>query len=124
MLLSNLTSNPVVCEMLLLLKIKVVRHSSLPNGIYAPSSHCATSQSQTVPPGTNSKDERAMPLLLDAFLHSASAKPSSDLEKNADLHYLASVFANISTVSLCPLYYIFTYGYGRYQPGVHSGPLH
>jgi hypothetical protein len=49
---------------------------------------------------------RALPLLVDAFVQGANIDPSIPLDKRprkSELHFLASVFANLSMVYPCKL---------------------
>ena len=52
-------------------------------------------------PSEQPRDTLSLPLLIDAFVQGASIDKSLDASKRArkgDLHFLSSVFANISTV--------------------------
>ncbi|KAF8738707.1 AICARFT/IMPCHase bienzyme, partial [Rhizoctonia solani] len=91
MVLSNMTVNPNVIQTLLSLKIQ------LENG------HPIASRSSTAPvaPSTGStqiREESAILLLVDAFVDAATLPGGSKEERKrkGDLHFLASVFANIT----------------------------
>ncbi|CAE6349961.1 unnamed protein product [Rhizoctonia solani] len=94
MVLSNMTVNHNVIQTLLSLKIQ------LENG------HPVASRASTapVPSSTGSvqtREESAIILLVDAFVDAATVPGESKEEKKrkGDLHFLASVFANITVTS-------------------------
>ena len=101
MLLSNLTSSSAACSTLLSVHISIVVAPGLPNGFYPSQSRCSTSPAPEPYPAGEQRDVLALPLLLDAFTHGAQADESGDLSKRTrkgDLHFLASVFANLTIV--------------------------
>jgi hypothetical protein len=100
MLLSNLTSSSAPCSALLSLQIPIIPDPSLPNGFYATQGRCSTSPAPEPYSSAKQQDVLALPLLLDAFAQGAHAD-ESDLSKRTrkgELHFLASVFANLTTV--------------------------
>lgn len=101
MLLSNLTASSAACSAVLSLKISIVPESTQVNGFYATQSRCGTSTAPTPYPSGTSQDVLALPLLLDAFSQGAEINESGDRSKRTrkgELHFLASVFANLSVV--------------------------
>ncbi|KAG8954878.1 hypothetical protein FRC04_010361 [Tulasnella sp. 424] len=97
MILSNLTAHPAPCSTILDMKIAVIADSSIPGGFYPTNSRCATSPTPPLPPQTSTQEVPALPLLLDAFVQGASEDPNASTKRKAPLHFLASVFANLST---------------------------
>jgi hypothetical protein len=118
MLLSNLTSSASACALLISMKIPVILSPQTQNGFYPTQARCGSSPAPVPYPEGESVEVKALPLLLDAFVQGAvgssgrvkeneegeSDKDGGDeLEKKVrkgDLHFLASVFANVSTVNL------------------------
>ncbi|KAG6855907.1 hypothetical protein H0H87_009513 [Tephrocybe sp. NHM501043] len=92
MLLSNLTSSSAACSVVLSLKISIIPGA----GFYATQSRCGTSAPPDPYPTGETQDVLALPLLVDAFstIH-ADPDPEKRIRKG-DLHFLASVFANLS----------------------------
>ncbi|KAF8236647.1 cytoplasmic protein [Tricholoma matsutake] len=100
MLLSNLTSSSAACSVLLSLYCPIIPAPNLPNGFYPIQSRCGTSPTPEPYPSAELRDVLALPLLLDAFIQGAQADESGDISKRTrkgDLHFLASVFANLTT---------------------------
>jgi hypothetical protein len=97
MVLSNMTVNPNVIQTLLSLKIQLEND------------HPVASRASTapVPPSTGStktREESAIILLVDAFVDAATVPgESKEKHRKGDLHFLASVFANVTVVSKRPL---------------------
>jgi hypothetical protein len=89
MLLSNLCSSPSGVSLLLNLHVPVIPFGS---GYYATASRCATVVVPDPFPSGESFQAVAMPLLIDAFVDGASVSKS----RKGSLHFLASVFANVS----------------------------
>lgn len=85
MLLSNLTASPSACAALLKLTIPLT-------GTYAPQARCVTCPEPSPLPDGSPIDTPVVPLLVDTFVQGASE------ERKASHHFLASVFANITTV--------------------------
>ena len=106
MLLSNVTASTSACAALLNLKISVLPDVNSPLGIFPVDSRSGTC-SQPVPyPDGEPKDVLAFPLLIDAFVKAARVTDGEDREKRlfkGDLHFLASVFANLTTVGCLAL---------------------
>ncbi|KAG6910074.1 hypothetical protein DXG01_013527 [Tephrocybe rancida] len=92
MLLSNLTSSSAACSVMLTLNVSII------SGIefYAPQSRCATSAPPDPYPEGEAKNVLALPLLLDAFSTVQVDPDRSKRTRKGDLHFLASVFANLS----------------------------
>lgn len=95
MLLSNITANPAACSVILDLKIPVAPNLSMPGDFYPVNARSATAVAPNIPADAPSLELPALALLLDAFVQGAS----TTTERKAPLHFLASVFANITTVS-------------------------
>ncbi|KIO33751.1 hypothetical protein M407DRAFT_13666 [Tulasnella calospora MUT 4182] len=106
MILSNLTAHPAPCNTILDMKIAVVVDPSIPGGFYPTSSRCATSPTPSLPAKPSTQDTPAFPLLLDAFVQAASEDPNASPERKAKLHFLASVFANLSTTPRGRLFFL------------------
>lgn len=91
MLLSNLTASPSACSVLLNLKIPLVPTTT--GSYYTPESRSGSCSAPVPYPSEKPHDTLAIPLLIDAFVQGASKQV-----RKGDLHFLSSVFANISTV--------------------------
>jgi len=99
MLLSNLTASSAACSTLLSLKVSVIPDSRLSNSLYTTDSRCGSCPAPVPYPTGESREIKALPLLVDAFVQGAQIVESGDLSKRsrkAELHFLASVFANIT----------------------------
>lgn len=96
MVLSNVTVNSNAIQTLLALRIQ------LDNG-HPVASRAATAPTQpsTTTTPVQSREESAIVLLVDAFVDAAVVPGNSkeDRKRKGDLHFLASVFANITVVS-------------------------
>src|SRR5271154_5929233 len=101
MLLSNLTSFAATCSALLCLNISVVVTSSKNRAYYIPQSRCGSSGPLSTIDTSEMVEIAALPLLLDAFSQYTRDPSETDQSKHrkGDLHFLASVFANLTTVS-------------------------
>jgi hypothetical protein len=101
MLLSNITASPRSLTALLDLRIAVLPTPSSAGPFY-PTQCRAGSCAPPVPyPAGDEINVPALPLLIDAFVQGASVDPSIPLDKRprkSELHFLASVFANLTTV--------------------------
>ncbi|KAG6900626.1 hypothetical protein C0993_007300 [Termitomyces sp. T159_Od127] len=97
MLLSNLTSSSAACSTLISLHVSIIPGTEL----YATQSRCGTSPPPDPYPSGEEKDVLALPLLLDAFAAVTTDSDPSKRKRKGDLHFLASVFANISVVRKC-----------------------
>ena len=128
MLLSNLTAFPAPCNILSELSVPIILHSSIPGGYYTSASRSGTSLKPNVPPGVKETSISALPLLLHAFVDVVSAIGGKDNKGGlwkGNLHFLASVFSNITTVSFYyqdTEYYSFSYRseYSRTQAVIFS----
>ncbi|KAG9309887.1 hypothetical protein JVU11DRAFT_9917 [Chiua virens] len=110
MLLSNLTSSSSACAALLSLQIKVVPLTSTNSPIsYHPTQSRSATCSAPVPyPSIEPKQVHALPLLVDAFVQGANLGPnlSSERIRKGDLHFLSSVFANISASHAGKIFFV------------------
>ncbi|KAF8524169.1 hypothetical protein JB92DRAFT_2881377 [Gautieria morchelliformis] len=110
MLLSNLTAHRGACAAVQSMKIPVVRDASLSCGFYPVQSRSGTSPiGSSCSPQGDTVDLPALPLLIDAF--ASSAKVESDnvaaiATRKGQLHFLSSVFANLSATPLGRLYFL------------------
>jgi hypothetical protein len=98
MLLSNLSVSASVTSTMVSMKISIIPDHKDPDGFYPVQSRSGTSP---LPPSGGSQDVLAMPLLVDAFVLGALVVENQNLDqrkRKGELHFLASVFANISTV--------------------------
>ncbi|KAL5633166.1 hypothetical protein ACGC1H_003605 [Rhizoctonia solani] len=93
MVLSNMTVNPNIIQTLLSLKIQLENDHPV-------ASRASTAPTPTSTGPTQTREESAILLLVDAFVGAATV-PGESKEKRkrkGDLHFLASVFANITVV--------------------------
>ncbi|KAJ7777173.1 hypothetical protein B0H16DRAFT_1504558 [Mycena metata] len=97
MLLSNLTASTAACATVLSLEIEIIHESTFPNSFYPPQSRCATSVAPVPYPAGETRSTAALPLLVDAFVQGAESGDVSTRIRKGNLHFLASVFANLST---------------------------
>jgi hypothetical protein len=97
MILSNLSASSVICASLIALKISIIKDPSSSIGYYATQSRCSTCIAPEPYPSGRPQDVAALPLLLDAFVQAAQTDSSRQSRKGS-LHFLASVFANLSAV--------------------------
>lgn len=98
MLLSNLSVSSTTCSTLLSMLVPVIIDPSTPDSYYP-----TQSRSDTCPPAPagDPREFSAVALLVDAFNQGALVDEAQDIEKRkrkGQLHFLASVFANLSTV--------------------------
>jgi hypothetical protein len=103
MLLSNLTASSTACSNVLSIKVSVIVNEKLPNGFHATQSRSGTCAAPVPYPSGEEQQIAALPLLLDAFVQGAELiNESEDLSKRnrkGNLHFMASVFANLTSVS-------------------------
>jgi hypothetical protein len=103
MLLSNLTTSLGSCTALLACQIPIL-HTPSSAGPFYPTQSRAGSCAPPVPYPTGTEvNTRALPLLVNAFVQGANIDLGIPLDKRprkSELHFLASVFANLSTVSV------------------------
>ncbi|KAI0695330.1 hypothetical protein C8T65DRAFT_46549 [Cerioporus squamosus] len=100
MLLSNVTASSSACSVLLNLKIAVLPDPKSPTKVFPVDSRSGTCPAPVPYPEGEPKEVLALPLLVDAFVKAARVTDEKDISKRpfkGDLHFLASVFANIST---------------------------
>ncbi|KAH8116309.1 hypothetical protein DFH11DRAFT_1701313 [Phellopilus nigrolimitatus] len=99
MLLSNITSQALTCVALISLKVAVIPQSSAIPPYYPPQSRSGTSPPPLSYPSGEATDVLALPLLVQAFVQGAQVDVTPEQKnRKGDLHFLASVFANISMV--------------------------
>ncbi|CAE6508764.1 unnamed protein product [Rhizoctonia solani] len=91
MVLSNMTVNPNVIQTLLSLKIQLEND-------YPVASRASTAPVPTSIGQTQAREESAILLLVDAFVDAATIPGESkeQRKRKGDLHFLASVFANVT----------------------------
>ncbi|KAI6101213.1 hypothetical protein F5141DRAFT_288224 [Pisolithus sp. B1] len=112
MLLSNITASTSACSALLTLKVPLVTLTpsvSSQVSYYTPHSRSGTCPAPVPYPSGEPQEFLALPLLVDAFVQGASLDQSEDKSKRArrgDLHFLSSVFANISTSPVGRLFFV------------------
>lgn len=112
MLLSNLTTaiSSSTAAALLSMKVKVIPHEATLGGLYPTNSRSGSCAPPFPPAQGDEVDVPALPLLLEAFVRGANIDPNSELDRRrqkSELHFLASVFANVSTVRVSLLYALF-----------------
>jgi len=98
MLLSNLSVSASVTSALISMKVSVIPDRKDRESFYPVQSRSGTSP---LPPPGDSREVLAMPLLVDAFVQGALVDENQKLgerKRKGQLHFLASVFANITTV--------------------------
>ena len=94
MVLSNVTVNPSAIQTLLSLKIRL-------DGDHPVASRSATAPAPSSSSSGPSREAGAIALLIDAFVDAAvmPGEPKHERKRKGDLHFLASVFANVTVVS-------------------------
>ena len=100
MLLSNLSVSASVTSALISMKTSIIPDRKDPDAFYPVQSRSGTSP---LPPPGDPQDVLALPLLVDAFVQGALVDENQKLDerkRKGELHFLASVFANITTVGL------------------------
>ncbi|KAJ7663888.1 hypothetical protein DFH06DRAFT_1324398 [Mycena polygramma] len=98
MLLSNLTASSAACSTVLSLNIEIIPEPTFPNSFYPSQSRCATAVAPTPYPAGQPRSVLALPLLVDAFVQGAETDESATTRiRKGNVHFLASVFANLST---------------------------
>lgn len=98
MLLSNLTSSSSACAALLSLEIQVIPLISATSH-YPIQSRSGTCSAPLPYPSIDPQQVHALPLLVEAFAQAANSSPNPERKRKGDLHFLSSVFANVSSVS-------------------------
>jgi Domain of unknown function (DUF383) len=103
MLLSNLTTSTGPCTALLTLQIPILQTPSSAGPFYPTQSRAGSCAPPVPYPVGTEVNVRTLPLLVDAFVQAANIDLSTPLDKRprkSELPFLASVFANLSTVSV------------------------
>jgi len=101
MLLSNLTAAAPACSALLTMKVSVIPDDRLSKGVYPDGSRCGSCPEPVPYPKAKPKELMALPLLIEAFVEGAQLVDDlSKRSRKAELHFLASVFANMTMVRL------------------------
>ncbi|KAI0832011.1 DUF383-domain-containing protein [Trametes gibbosa] len=101
MLLSNLSATPSVCTALLSLRVSLLPDPNSPIKWFPVDSRCGTCPAPVPYPEAEPTEALALPLLIDAFVKGAPPDENQDLSKRmrrGELHFLSSVFANITTI--------------------------
>jgi hypothetical protein len=100
MLLSNVTAAHSAGAALLNLTIKVIPDTQTPGAFYPTQSRAASCPTPVPYPAGEEMELRALPLLIDAFMQATKLPLPGAPEKRrkGDLHFLASVFANMTAV--------------------------
>ncbi|KAA1468932.1 DUF383-domain-containing protein [Dentipellis sp. KUC8613] len=126
MVLSNITTSASTCSSLLAMTIPVIYTDAVLGGVY-PTLSRAGSCSPPVPyPSGEEHEVRALPLLVDAFVQGAAVEASTDKSKarEGQLHFLASVFTNMSTSPGGRLFFLTPSDANSLHPsGVREYPL-
>ena len=102
MMLSNITSVALTATALLSLKVTILPDPKSSVGYYPTQSRSGTCAAPVPYPQGEETEVLALPLLVDAFVQGATVEDEQDPDKRprkASLHFLSSVFANISIVS-------------------------
>lgn len=105
MILSNITSTPSSAASLLTLNVTIFPDHQSSVGYYPTQSRAGTCTAPVPYPSGDPQEVPALPLLIDAFVQGAAVENEQDPNKRlrkASLHFLASVFANITIVSHLP----------------------
>lgn len=100
MLLSNMTSSASICAALLTLNVSVLPDEKASSSYYAVDSRSGTCMPPHPYPSGEPKSVSGLSLLVDAFSKSAVPEGSDKPQPKAKLHFLSSVFANVSAVSI------------------------
>ncbi|EPT00980.1 hypothetical protein FOMPIDRAFT_1049223 [Fomitopsis schrenkii] len=109
MLLSNMTTSTTICSALLNLTVSILPDPKSPALFYPVQSQCGTCPAPVPYPAGEPRSVPALPLLLDAFVQGAAAEEIADKEKRVrkgTLHFLSSVFANISTTPAGRMFFL------------------
>ncbi|KAI8985535.1 DUF383-domain-containing protein [Trametes punicea] len=109
MLLSNLSAASSVCTALLSLKVSLLPDPKSPMRWFPVDSRCGTCPAPVPYPPGEPKEVLALPLLIDTFVKAAPSVENQDLDKRAhkgELHFLASVCANLSTIPAGRMFFL------------------
>ncbi|KAK0444825.1 hypothetical protein EV421DRAFT_2034839 [Armillaria borealis] len=102
MLLSNLTASSGACSMIISMNVNVISDPKVKNSFYPTQSRSGSCPAPVPYPSGKASDVLALPLLLDAFVQGSQLKQTEDPSKHlrkSELHFLASVFANVASSS-------------------------
>ena len=94
MILSNITAHTTPCVELLKLEVEITPTDDK-GGYYTPQSRSVTAPPPAPYPSASTKSVPALPLLVDAF----ATATTEGSKRKGQLHFLGSVFANLSIVS-------------------------
>ncbi|PFH48657.1 hypothetical protein AMATHDRAFT_76595 [Amanita thiersii Skay4041] len=101
MLLSNLSSSSTTCAAIASMRVEVISEPKLANSWYPTQSRCGSCPAPVPYPSGEPRQVAALPLLLDAFIHGAQVEEDlSKRTRKGQLHFLASVFANLASSSV------------------------
>ncbi|CAL1715188.1 unnamed protein product [Somion occarium] len=109
MLLSNITSSPAACSAILSFNVSILPDPKSPTSYYPVDSRAGTCPAPVPYPSEEPKSIPALPLLLDAFLQAARVEDTEDKSKHkrkAELHFLSSVFANVSRTPVGRMFFL------------------
>ncbi|CCM02579.1 uncharacterized protein FIBRA_04682 [Fibroporia radiculosa] len=109
MLLSNLTASSSTCSALLTLTVSILPDPTSPTLYFPTQSQCGTCPAPVPYPSGGAQSVEALPLLLDAFIQGATVEDTQGKEKRTrkgNLHFLSSVFANLSTTLTGRLFFL------------------
>ncbi|KAH9857266.1 DUF383-domain-containing protein [Lenzites betulinus] len=101
MLLSNLSATPSVCTALLSMSIPLLPDPNSPTKWFPVYSRCGTCPAPVPYPSEEPREVLALPLLIDAFVKAVPGDVNPEISKRkreGELHFLSSVFANITTI--------------------------
>jgi hypothetical protein len=102
MILSNITSTPSTAATLLSLKVPLLPDPKSSTSYYPVNSRSGTCAAPVPYPSGDPQEVLGLPLLVEAFVQGAALHDEQDPSKRlrkASLHFLSSVFANITIVS-------------------------
>ncbi|KAI0305999.1 hypothetical protein B0F90DRAFT_1874081 [Multifurca ochricompacta] len=119
MLLSNLTASPRSCTALLALQIPILQSPSSAGPFYPTQSRAGSCAPPVPYPAGHEINAHALPLLIDAFVQGANVGPGVSLDerpRKSELHFLASVFANLSTTLPGRLFFLTPQSSNPLQP--------
>ncbi|KAH9943846.1 DUF383-domain-containing protein [Amylocystis lapponica] len=109
MLLSNLTGSAATCATLLSMTVSIFPDPKSFTLYFPVQSRSGTCPAPVPYPSGEPRDIIALPLLIDAFMQGAAVDDAQDKDKRprkADLHFLSSVFANISVIPAGRLFFL------------------
>lgn len=102
MLLSNLTASASTCNTLINMNVSILPDPKSSTLYFPVQSRSGTCPAPVPYPSGEPREVLALPLLVDAFVQGAAGAEIEDKDKRprkSELHFLSSVFANLSTVS-------------------------